>query len=247
MARQVGGDEVNVLTLLPPGANPHTFEPSPKMIKELEGVRLMLVVGHGLDEWIETLGQNLPGIRIQTVDEGIALLGSGAGDPHYWLSIENAKTIASNIAGALSELDPAGREKYLENLKLYSARLDEADREIKRTLSGLVNRKLVLCHAGWNYFAEAYGLEIAGTVETPEGGEPTPKHLARLGDAIQAHGAKALFCEPAAAKHIAESVAGDFNLRVYELDPIGGADGRTSYIDLMKHNARVIAEGLRHE
>lgn len=244
IAKHIASSEV--ISILRAGANPHTFELSPQMIKGLEGVRIIFVIGHGFDDWIEAIGESLPDAQTITVDEGIDFLEQGGKDPHYWLSIANAKIIAQNMARALSEFNPERKSSYEENLNRYLGTLDEADERIRIVLSDLTSRKIITFHDGWRYFARDYGLEVIGNIEPSQGGEPTPKHLFHLGKVIQSENIEVLFSEPAVSKALAESLAKDFHLRLYELDPIGGRSRYMSFIDLMTANAETIREALSH-
>ena len=246
MGFKPGGGEAKVVTILPAGANPHTFELTPQAVKELEGARIIFVIGHGFDNWVKALGESLQKAKTFAVDNGINLVKSGGEDPHYWLSIANAKIIAKNIAHALSELEPDKKDQYESNLVRYLGQLDETDKSIRKMLSNLPTRKIMTFHNGWRYFARDYDLEVAGNVEPSQGGEPTPKHLTHLADVIREQKIKVLFSEPAVSKTVAESVAGDFHLRLYELDPMGGSSNRKSFLGLMLANAHTIREALSH-
>ena len=246
IASHIVGEKGKVITILPAGANPHTFELTPQEIKELGGVRMIFAIGHGLDDWVKRTGESLPQARTVIVDQSIALVHTNEEDPHYWVSIVNVKIIAGNIARALADVDPARKNEYEANLGLYSVRLDEADRNIRKLLSDLPARKIVTFHDGWRYFARDYDLEVVGNVESSHGSEPTPKRLARLGGIIREQKIKVLFSEPAVSKTVAESLAKDFKLHVYELDPFGDSKPKQDFIDLMTANARIIHEALNH-
>ncbi|MBI4358673.1 MAG: zinc ABC transporter substrate-binding protein [Candidatus Omnitrophica bacterium] len=248
IAKQIAGEEAEVLTILPAGANPHAFELTPRAVKALEGVRAVFVVGHGFDDWIKTISESLPGAALLNVDEGIDLIGDKDKDPHYWLALTSAKTIARTIAERLGELEPAEHDRYQANLDAYLAKLEEGDQVIRNISSHLASRKIMTYHDGWRYFARDYGLEIVGTVESSQGNEPTPKRLAKLTQLVSRHRLKVLFSEPGVSKDVASSLAQDLNLKLHVLDPIGGRDGPTrSYLDLMVVNARVIGEAIGDE
>ena len=219
------------------------------MIKELHGTRAVFLVGHGFDDWVRAVAESLPEVKMFPVDKGINLIDQDGEDPHYWLSITNAKIIARNIAEALGEINPKAGKEYETNLSLFLSKLEEADRGIKEMFANLSAKKLLTFHDGWRYFARDYGLEIIGTVEPANGGEPTPKQLIRLAEVISKYDIKVLFSEPAVSKTVAESVAGDFHLRIYELDPIGapaGSASRQGYLELLMANAHTIHEALSY-
>ena len=244
--RQVGKEAAEVVIILPPQANPHTFEFRPHMIRELEGVRAFFVVGHGFDDWLDQVYESLPQATKVTIGEGVRLIDEQGADPHYWLSITNAKVIARNIADTLASLSPEQKEVFEANLKDYLDVLEETGREIGRLFADLRTKKMITFHSAWRYFAEDYGLEIVGSVEHPTGGEPTARHLSGLAKTIRETGVSVLFLEPARSRSVAESFARDFGLDLYELDPIGGTSETSSYHAMMLANARVIREALGH-
>lgn len=244
IAKQVAGEQSEVRTLLPAGANPHTFELSPAAVKGLQSVRIVFTVGHGFDDWVNASVDHVEGLKTFRVDEGIDLIRAEREDPHYWLSIRNVKVIASNMAEALSRLDPPARDMYRANLNRYLAKLDEADEAIRKLLGGSRGRKVITFHDGWRYFARDYGLDVLATVEPSVGSETTPRRLAHLIEMIAKHKIRVLFSEPAVPKRVAESIAQDLNLKLYGLDPFG--DGSRSFLDLMAANAQVVSEALRY-
>lgn len=246
MGFRSGGGEAKVVTILPAGADPHTFELTPQAVKELEDARIIFMIGHGLDDWVRAIGESLPKAKMFTVDSGIDLGKFGAEDPHYWLSIANAKIIANNIAHALAELEPGKKDQFQSNLDRYIRQLDETDRSIRKMLSNLSARKIITFHDGWRYFARDYGLEVVGNVESSQGSEPTPKRLTHLADVVREQKIKVLFSEPAVSKMEAESLAQDLHLRLYELDSMGGSGNRRSFLALMLANAHTIREALSY-
>jgi len=179
------------------------------------------------------------------VDEGINFASSNGQDPHYWLSIANAKIIARTVAEIFSEIDPALAAEYQANLDRYLLKLERADQMIRDLLRDLPVKKIITFHDGWRYLARDYGLEILGNVEPSPGKEPTPRQLAELQNVISKFEVKVLFSEPAVPRSVAQSIAEDFHLRLYELDPIG-SEGNRGYLDLMITNARIIHEALRY-
>lgn len=262
IARNIVGDRMDVIGILPPGAGPHTYGVSPRQVRELEGVGVVFSVGHGLDDWIDTLIETLPNVKKVVVDKGIHLIelssdedheGREHGDaahrdeganPHYWLSIKNGKSIARNITDEVIKLDPAGESEYAANLEAYLAELDSAAERIKKKIGGLPTKKIMTFHDAWVYYADEFGLEIVGTFEPFPGKQPTPKYLARLYDEAGRHGVTSLFSEPQLSSDTAASFVSDMGLELYVLDPLGGVEGRDGYIEMLEYNTEVIAEAL---
>jgi zinc transport system substrate-binding protein len=262
--KNVVGDKVEVIEILPPGASPHTFDIRPQQVLQLRGARIVFRIGHGLDDWTDAIVEVLPNVKRVVVDKGVRLIEAGAeehstpeeeghGDeghshagvnPHYWLSISNGKTIARNVAEEIIRLDPPNEGYYRTNLKAYEVKLDAAKQEIESRLRNLPNKKIITFHDAWPYYAEEFGLEIVGSFEPFPGKQPTPRYLAELQKKIQGNNVKALFSEPQLSSETIGALANDMGLKLYVLDPEGGSEGRESYIGLLKHNADIIAEAL---
>ena len=247
MIRHVGGDAVLVTTVVPAGANPHTFELNPSVLQELEGSRIFFVVGYHLDHWLGRLAEGLPNAESVVSGTSDLLVVDGGIDPHYWLSVERAKGIARNVANTLQRVDPGRSEQYERNLENYLELLEQTDREIKSLLSELPTRNIVTAHDGWRYFAASYGLQVIGTVYPANDTEPTPKYLAGLAGVIKANRIQVLFSDVQMPQAITRSFADDLGLEHWELDPFGGVEGRRTYHDLMMYNARTIREALQNK
>jgi len=240
IAEQITGEKV--FTILPSGTNPHAFELTVKAVKQLNNVRAIFMIGHGLDDWVSKVIEAAPGARLVVVDEGIQLEGSAHPNPHYWLSVRNAKIIARNITRALSEINSGRASEYEGRLGRYLIQLDELDEKIKTLFSDLSNRNMITFHDGWGYFASDYGFEILGSVEACLDQGPTPKRLAELFETARAKNVKVLFSEPAVPREMAESVARDGHFKLYQLDSIGRPG--QSYVDLILENAHTIHKAL---
>ncbi|MFZ6014779.1 MAG: metal ABC transporter substrate-binding protein [Patescibacteria group bacterium] len=277
IASNIGGDNVEVKTILKPGASPHTFEVTPSDIKSLQDAKVIFAIGWPLDNWTDDILAVDENVKLVKVDNGIEMHlfmenhhhdedadhedhdeygheedheaedhEEGAmKDPHYWLSVKNAKIIAGNIADVLIEQDPANKMEYQNNLQNYLNELDELEVDLKNELQGLEKRELIVFHESWNYFAKEYGLKIAGVVQLSPGKEPTPAQLAELHDAAGEHGITAIFSEPQLSPDTIRPFVEDLNLDLFVLDPLGGVDGRDSYIQLLKYNAQTIKQALQ--
>lgn len=244
IARNIVDDEVRVTLILPPGADAHAFEPSPSLLKNLQNTVVVYSIGHELDDWIESLADSI-GVATQTVEQGINLRLSmdeheGTYDPHYWLSAANAKIIASNIAGDLTARFPEHAPKFADNLRTYQDKLNALDTEIQTTLQDISNKNIVTFHDAWYYFADAYGLKVAGTFEPTAGREPTPQYLTELIEKVEEAGVKTIYYEPQMSVANLETFAKDYEINLIVLDDIGGSVPYDSYINLMKTNASTL-------
>jgi zinc transport system substrate-binding protein len=245
---KVGGDKVTVITIMPPGASPHTFEVSPATVKAAAGAKILFKIGAGLDDWVAGIaGAMEEKPEIVDVSQKVPLkkLPDGTVDPHYWLSLENGMIIAKTAAESLSALDPANKEYYSDNLTAYLQKLSKADEELKKMFVNLPDKKFVTFHEAWFYFANAYGLDVVAAFEPFPGKEPTPEFLAEFSKTIRENNIKVLFTEPEFSPEAVKQLAKDIGLKLKVLDPLGGTSPQTdNYISMMKSNAKAIYDAL---
>jgi zinc transport system substrate-binding protein len=248
IARNVGGAVAQVVLVLPPGASPHTFEPTPGAVRALSGARVLLVIGHGLDDWAARLARGAGVRHLVRVDTGITLRRTGEGDrvdPHYWLSAPNAKAIARTVAGELTRLVPDRRVEIERSLAVYLGRLDDADTQVRGLLGDLPSRRIATFHDAFAYFAGTYGLEVAAVFEPYPGLEPSPQFVVEFQRRIRASGVRVVFTEPQLSVAALRPIARDLGVTLAILDPLGGLPGREGYIDLLLFDARTVGDAVR--
>jgi ABC-type Zn uptake system ZnuABC Zn-binding protein ZnuA len=242
IAREVTAGVADVVLILPPGASPHTFEPTPAGVRRLAACRAVFMIGHGLDDWAARMAAGVGVRQVLVVDEGIILRHAGsAPDPHYWLAVANAKIIAGHVAAEIARLAPDQTRRLRRTLTAYLARLDSTDAEIRNTLADLETRKIATFHDAFGYFAAAYDLDVAATFEPYPGKEPGPRWVRDFQRAVRATGLRVVFVEPQLAAAPLRAIARDLGVKLEVLDPLGGVPGRMSYIDLLRFNARQVA------
>ncbi|MCU0275363.1 MAG: metal ABC transporter substrate-binding protein [Acidobacteria bacterium] len=258
IARRVAGPHARVIQVLPAGASPHTFDLTPVQVRELQPARLIFKIG-GLDDWIDGVVESLPRAVIVPMHKRIARRpfhddghghGHGAAqgeeefDPHYWLSAANGAIMARTIADTLSTIDPAHAPAFAENCRNYAEELAGLHGKLKQTLAVLKNKRMIVLHDGWRYFAAAYGLEIAAVFQPSPGQEPTPRELQQLYAAARHSGVRAIFSEPQLPAASLEPLLRDLGLTLVVLDPLGGAQPGDSYAALLRRNARAVLRAL---
>lgn len=253
-ARQVGGDSVEVMLLLPPGISPHTFEPTPKTMQQISKARLFVKIGAGLEFWADRIVSSANrSILFVVCSDSVELLRNddygddhGPGfDPHIWLDPTISAQIVKKIADAFADSQPVHAETYKRNSAEYIGRLEELDREIAEKVQSFSTRTYVTFHPAWNYFSRRYGLTVAGVIEEGPGKEPTPKHLDTILRELQKANTKIIFAEPQFSPKIAEAIAREAGAQVLFLDPVGGQKGRETYIDMMRYNLSIMEKALR--
>jgi len=259
--KKIGADRVEVTVMVPQGADPHTYEPSPGQLKALSGATIYAKLGSGLEfelAWLDKLVSVNPDIYMLDLSEGVTPIfgheahenhkddysevssgGSMTGsslsdnhaenekegsfkkgaDPHIWLSPQNVKIIAGNIFRALSVADSEEKEFYGKNLEVFTAELDELDLKIKNGLSNKTNKKFIVYHPAWAYFAKDYGL-VQISVEQ-QGKEPTAREIASVIELAKENGIKVIFASPQFNPKSAEVIAAEIGGTVVFIDPLG--------------------------
>ncbi len=253
--RNVGGDRVSVVTLLPPVASPHVFSPSPRNLAGISDARLFVKIGLGFEFWSEDLlpaGKNL---RLEVVEtsRGVETLTETEGErhdgrianPHIWLDPVLAMDQVRQIRAALIRIDPSHRSEYEENTRSYLEKLRRLDLEILETIARLPKRLFVAIHPSWRYFARRYGLMEGGVIEKSPGKEPTPAELIRIVRRIRKVGSAVIVAEPQLNDKAARVLAAEVGAEIVWMDPIGTPDRaeRSTYLKLMRYNLENLKRG----
>lgn len=250
-ARQVGGDHVQVITLVPPGASPHTYELTPAQAEQVARAKVLVLNGVGLEYWADKLIQSAgnPNLIVVDTSKGIEILAGetaeAGGNPHIWLDPRNAIIQMEHIRAALLRADPAHADDYRANAKKYIAELWELDQEIANEVATWSHRQFIAFHPAWAYFARRYGLEQAAVIERSPGREPSPAEVAQIVQTARRIEAKAIFAEPQFSAKAAQTIAEESGAQVLFLDPLGSSLDDPSYLSLMRYNLAQMAQVLR--
>lgn len=266
MARQIGGERVNVTTLLPAGASPHTFEPTPGQARLVAGADLLLLIGAGLDPWAERLlqaGERPPEVRLALVEglrpADLEAVGFASGpaacdhgisplNPHLWLDpVLVRDRLSVLIEERLAALDPGGRAVYREQAAVFRAELTALDQAISQAVASFSTSAFVSFHPAWTWFAARYGLEEAGVIRHFPERDPTPGDIRRLAAEIEGRGIRAIFAEKQFSPEMAATIAAETGAAMVTLDPLGGAGlaGRDSYPALLRYNLDLMSRVMR--
>lgn len=242
-SRQVAGARADAVALVPPGVEPHDWEPAPRDVSLTRRASVFVHSGTGLDAWSQKLltGGAAPRVVVDA-SRGLDLIRSGGViDPHVWLDPRLALAQVEAIEAGLVQADPSGREIYSANARAYASRLDALDRAFRAGLEDCARRDLVTAHAAFAYLARRYRLtEWPAMGLTPEA-EPSPADLAAL--VRRARGLKVthVFYEPLVSPRIAETLGREIGARPLPLDPVEGLTRQDSeaglgYVELMQAN-----------
>ncbi len=247
LVASLAGDLVQTEVLLPPGASPATYEPTPKQMAALDRSQLYLQIGvpfeHVLLDKISSLMPQLQvvdcrvGVELEPMDSGAHHHGPGATDPHIWLDPERMKIIARNTATALKGLLPTKAAVIEERFHTLIGDLDATDRRVAAALAPFSGRRVIVFHPAFGYFTRRYGL-VQTAIEF-DGKAPSARRLASIVEEMDSWQARALFVQPQFSRSSAERVARALNCEIIELDPLAG-----NYLTNLEHMARQIAGAL---
>jgi ABC-type Zn uptake system ZnuABC Zn-binding protein ZnuA len=261
IARNVAGDRVNVESLLPIGADPHSYQAAPADMVKITDSKVLIINGLEYEHFIEPLLENAGGERLVIeATAGLKPLAMGeqageehsAGDPHMWLDPNLVITYVENIRSGLSEADPKGAEIYKANADVYIAQLKELDAWIVEQVNTLPaeRRLLVTNHEAMGYFAARYGFEVTGSVipSFSSDAAPSAQEMASLIDEIKSLDASTIFLDTADNNVLARQIADETGVMIVDdlhLESLTDGAPAPTYIDMMKYNVSKIVEALK--
>ncbi len=264
---KVGGNRVKTVVIIPPGADPHTYEPSPKEVQEISTASMFVTVGVGMpfeEVWID---------RFETINSETPIINSSDGielreladhdhegeeehneeleaesenktdedheelDPHIWNSPANAKIMVENIYEGLVVIDPENETYYAQNRDAYLEELNALDERIHEKLEGKKEKNFMVYHPSWGYFAANYGLNMI-SVEI-EGKEPSAQDLTKIVDLAKEKNVKVIFVQPQFSTRSAEVLAQEIGGEVVAVDPLA-----KDYIANMDNVTDIFARNL---
>ena len=241
MVRNVGGDRVAVVALLPSGADVHTYELPPSRIADVARADLIFLNGLDLEEQVGKIARTNASGPVIELTEALPVID---GNPHLWLNVRLAAGYVERIRDELTNIDPDGRTVYEVNAAAYLAELESLDLEMERVIGTIPaeDRRLVTFHDAYVYLAQRYGLEVVAVVAPSPGQEPSARDIGELSGAIE--GVPAVFKEPQFNAEVLELVAEEQGVQVLDLLSDAYVDGVGTYIQLMRFNMDQLVEGL---
>lgn len=267
LARQVGGDRVSVTSLVGPNADAHVYRATPQDAKTVKEADLLIVNGLGFDGFVPRLVKSSGSkARLVTASAGLKPLEKpkddhhhghshghdhGKVDPHAWQSIEAVKLYVANIRDALIAADKSGEAAFRANADRYLAELEKTRGEIVTILGTLPkdNRLAIMNHDAFRYFTRDFGLRIEGVHGLSTAAEPSAQDVARIIRLAKARKAKAVFLENVADPRVAAQLARETGAKLggtLYSDALTDERGPApTYLAMMLHNARTLAEALR--
>jgi zinc/manganese transport system substrate-binding protein len=250
--RNVGGDRVNVTTLVGPDGDVHVYTPAPADAQKIAAAKLLIINGFGLEGWLPRLlqasGSKAP---IVIATRGIAPLKLGSdADPHAWQSVANAKIYVANIRDALVAADPADAGVFRANADNYLMRLDALDREVRAAIARIPqnHRKVISTHDAFGYFAAGYGIDFIAPLGVSTESEASARDIARIITQVKASGIPAVFLENISDPRLMRRISAETGAKVggtLYSDSLTDEKGEApTYIDMVRHNIKALTSAL---
>jgi zinc transport system substrate-binding protein len=242
--RQVAGTRAEAVALVPPGVEPHDWEPSARDVAQVQRAAVFVHSGTGIDAWAEKLLADAKGRRAVVVDagRGLSLIRVGsATDPHVWLDPALARSQVLAIAAGLEQADPGGAAIYGENARRFIADLDALDQAFAAGLADCARREIVTSHAAYAYLARRYRLTQVPVMGLAPEAEPSPADLAAIVKTVRTLKVTHIFFEPLVSPRLAQTLARETGAIPLLLNPVEGvsrdeAAAGTGYVELMRAN-----------
>ncbi|KAF1085601.1 High-affinity zinc uptake system binding-protein ZnuA precursor [Sporotomaculum syntrophicum] len=260
-ATQVCGDKARVVQLVPDGAEPHDWEPSPQDMVNIQKADVIIYNGVGMETWLQKLLNTFKGDGPVLVDcsAGVELL-SGDGhaddealysnmDPHIWLDPHNASLMVDNILLGLQKADPNNAVYYSDHARQYQEQLKALDNKYAATLDGAAMRKFIVSHAAFGYLAHRYNLEQVAIRGLSPDADPSPARMTEIIQIARQTGVKYVFFESLVSPRVSEVIAREAGTKTLVLNPLGGVtpeerqEGK-DYLAVMEENLRNLALAL---
>ena len=260
VARNIAGDEAHVIMLLPPGVEPHTFEPKPQDIATISNADLFIYTGKNMEPWAEKILKGIKNTRLIIVDssQNIPLISANQRDnkneekydPHIWLDFQNIKIMANNVLQGLKKIDPSHADLYKKNAQEYSDKLSSLDNKFKKTLATCKKKEVVYGgHYAFGYMAKRYGIVYKAVQGFLPESEPSMKDLSDMIAFIKKNNVDYVYYEELSSPKIAQTIANETHTQLLLLNAAHSISKKdiengTSFISIMERNLLNLKRGL---
>jgi zinc/manganese transport system substrate-binding protein len=250
--KNVGGDRVEVTTLVGPDGDVHVYTPTPADARKIADAKLLVINGFGLEGWLPRLLQAAGGkASIVTATDGIAPLRLGSdADPHAWQSVANAEKYVADIRDALAAADPADADVFRQNAQTYLAKLEALDGEVRQAVGQIPEsrRKVISTHDAFGYFAARYGIQFIAPVGVSTEAEPSARDIAKIIEQVKTAHLPAVFLERIGDPRLMRRISAETGARIggtLYSDSLSDEKGDApTYIDMVRHNIRTLTSAL---
>lgn len=272
-AETIGGDKVEVFSIIPDGSDAHTFDPKPKDLNNLVNSDMFIYNGLGMEEWIDSVLNTIDSEEVKVVEasNGVNEISieeehnheegddhsheneesddhshdHGGIDPHTWLSLSDAIIEAENIKNALVEIDPENKDYYQENFESLKKSFTDLKSEYEDKFKELTNKDFVTGHAAFAYLCRDFGLTQKSIADVFGEGELTAKNLEELINYCKENNVKVIFSESTASEKEAETLAKEVNAEVVKIYSLETKEDDMNYLEGMRYNLETIYNSLK--
>ncbi|KGM96795.1 ABC transporter substrate-binding protein [Clostridium novyi A str. 4552] len=244
--KAVAGDLVNVITMIPPGQSPETFEPTPDLLEKFSKSKIYFTmnVPSETNSILPKAKDFNPDVKIIDLPSEVKKtykdreFSPGERDPHIWLSPKRVKIMINSITNELSNLDPKNKSTYEKNASEYIKKLDKADSNIKSSLKTLKTKAIIVYHPAFGYFTDDYGLQMIALEK--EGKESTPQDMQKIVDFAKSKGVKTIFYQAETDSKQAKTFATEIGGKAEQLAPLD-----PNYIENLEKMANTLKSVLK--
>jgi zinc/manganese transport system substrate-binding protein len=260
MVRQVGGDRVEVITLVGPDGDAHVYEPTPADAKNLAASQILFTNGLGFEGWMDRLQKSSgfkgkavvasTGVKPRTMLEEEGGKSEKITDPHAWQSLANGRLYVANIRDGLIAIDPDGKSTYEANANTYLDAIAKEETDVKTALATLPKdrRKIITSHDAFGYFGAAYGLEIIAPEGVSTESEASAQDVAKIIRQIKQEKIPAVFMENITDHRLLDQIAAETGAKIggeLYTDALSPPDGPSpTYLDIFRHNIGTLTAAL---
>jgi zinc/manganese transport system substrate-binding protein len=260
MVRQVGGDRVQVTTLVGPDGDAHVYQPTPADAKNLAASQILCTNGLGFEGWMDRLEKSSgfkgkvvvasTGVKPRTMVEEESGKPETITDPHAWQDLDNGKLYVANIRDGLIAIDPEGKATYEANAAKYLEEITKEESAVKQALAALPEdrRKIITSHDAFGYFGAAYGLEIVAPEGVSTESEASAQDVAKIIRQIRAEHIPAVFIENITDHRLLDQIARETSAKIggeLYTDALSGPHGPAStYLEMFRHNVETLTAAL---
>lgn len=253
LTKAVGGDKVEISTVIPDGTEPHDFEPKAQDLVALSQAQIFVYNGLGMEAWaadaIAATGNSKliavdASAGVSTITESENTAEHGQYDPHIWLSLKCAETEVINIKDALVKADSANKDFYEANCADYIAKLESLYNDYSKKFSSVEKKSFVTGHAAFAYLCRDFGLSQKSVEDVFAEGEPRAKQLTELVKYCKASGVKTIFAEEMASPEVSQTLASEVGAVVETIYTIESAEDGLTYLERMESNLRKIYDSM---
>jgi len=263
-ASKIGGEKIRLNSMMPMGADAHSWEPTPSQISSLESADVFIFNGAGMEHWapkvLDTI-RNQSLVVVATTAEidlqegtcenhDIGIFHTHDTDPHVWLDPMKAKQQMQVIRDVFVQADPQNSDYFNENFERYAAELDRLDAEFREALSGLQNRTIIVSHEAFGYLCDAYGLTQVGIAGLEPNTEPSPARMAQIIELVNQYNISVIFFDGLASSRVVDAIARETGTRTAVLSSLEGLTDEQvaagdDYFSVMRLNLQALKEALR--